>query len=283
MTPLRSRMIEDMQLHGYASRTQGLYVGVIAKFARHYGKSPELISEEELRQYFLHATQVEKISRSYATITLCALKFLFEKTLHRGWPSLQLMRPAKARKLPVVLSKEEVRRILACVYTPVYRVCLTTIYSCGLRLSEGAFLKIEDVDSSRMLLRVTGKGSKQRYVPLPQKTLELLRDFWLSHRSKPWLFPARPSEPGNPKPIRPEGLQEAFARALAKSGVSKRAHVHTLRHSYATHLLEAGVNLRVIQEILGHQSLRTTALYTHLSPEVLQQTSRTINEIIGQL
>jgi integrase/recombinase XerD len=281
MTALRSRMLEDMQLHGFAASTQQLYVSAIARLAQHYNKSPDLISEEDLRQYFLHLTLAQKVSRSCATIALCAMRFLFEKTLHRPWPSLDLMRPPKLKKLPVVLSKPEVSRILSCVYTLVYRVCLMTIYSCGLRLSEGAFLKVEDVDSSRMLLRVMGKGSKQRYVPLPDQTLRLLREFWLTHHSKPWLFPARHAPSSDPAPIRPEGLQAAFARALEKSGVKKAAHVHTLRHSYATHLLEAGVNLRVIQEVLGHQSLRTTAIYTHLSPEVLEQTSRTINQVIN--
>jgi site-specific recombinase XerD len=276
-------MIQDMQLHGYSPRTQRIYVFSVAKLAKHYHKSPELISEEELRQYFLNLTQVQKLSRSTATIDLCAMKFFFQNTLQRPWPSLQLMRPPKLRKLPVVLSREEVSRILGCVKVPVYRVCLATIYACGLRISEGANLQVQDVDSSRMLLRVLGKGPKERLVPLPQKTLGLLREFWRTHRSKPWLFPARRIVPNAPRPVTLDSVQQAFARAHQASGVAKAAHVHTLRHSYATHLLEAGVNLRVIQELLGHRSARTTTLYTHLTPVVLEQTAQTINQVVNAL
>jgi len=276
-------MIEDMQLHGYSPATQHVYVSSIAQLANHYDKSPELISEEELRQYFLHLTHVRQVSRPTATIALSAMKFLFENTLQRPWPSLDLMRPPKSKTLPVVLSQEEVSRILNCVHSPVYRICLITIYSCGLRRNEGARLRVEDVDSARMLLRVVGKGNKQRYVPLPEKTLKMLREFWLTHRTKPWLFPARGSDPKQPQPINPENMHEAFRCALAKSGVQKAARTHTLRHSYSTHLLEQGVSLRVIQEILGHQSLRTTAIYTHLTPVVLQGVSKTINQIVNQL
>ncbi len=276
-------MIEDMQLHGYSPTTQRVYVSSIVQLAKHYGKSPELISEEQLRQYFLHLTLGQKVSRATATTALCAIKFLFQNTLQRPWPSLNLMRPRPSRNLPVVLSREEVSRIINCVHTPVYRVCITTIYSCGLRRSEAVRLRIEDVDAPRMHLRVLGKGNKQRGVPLPEKTLCLLRELWLTHRSKPWLFPARGSNPNQPEPIDADNLQEVFRRALTQSGVSKAAHLHTLRHSYSTHLLEAGVNLRVIQEILGHQSLRTTAIYTHLTPLVLEGLTRTVNQIINEL
>jgi len=276
-------MIEDMQLHGYAPSTQHVYVSSIVQLAKHYGKSPELISEEELRQYFLHLSLGQKVSRTTATSALCAIKFLFQNTLQRSWPSLKLMRPRKSKNLPVVLGREEVSRIINCVHTPVYRVCISTIYSCGLRRGEAVGLRIEDVDASRMQLRVLGKGNKQRCVPLPEKTLRRLRELWLTHRSKPWLFPARGSNPHQPEPIDADNLQEVFRRALAQSGVRKAAHLHTLRHSYSTHLLEAGVNLRVIQEILGHQSLRTTAIYTHLTPLVLEGVTRTVNQIINEL
>jgi site-specific recombinase XerD len=276
-------MTEDMQLHGYSPSTQEVYLGSIARLAKHYHKSPELISEEELRRYFLDLTCTQKLSRPTATVALCAIKFLFQTTLQRTWPSLDLMRAPKRQKLPVVLSKEEVSCILGCVRQLVYRVCLSTIYSCGLRITEGINLRIEDIDSSRMVLRVMGKGSKERLVPLPEKTLCNLREFWRTHRSKPWLFPARWAEPTAPRTILPDTLREAFTLALRDSGISKAAHVHTLRHSYATHLLEAGVNLRVIQELLGHRSPRTTAIYTHLTPAVLQEASQAINKIVNGL
>jgi site-specific recombinase XerD len=147
-------------------------------------------------------------------------------------------------------------------------------------LSEGALLKVQDIDSSRMMVRVLGKGSKERDVPLPDRTLFMLREFWQTHRSKEWLFPARIRHDGYSQPVKIKNVQEAFRRAVLRSGVKKAAHVHSLRHSYGTHLLEAGVNLRVIQCILGHQSPRTTAIYTHLTPQVIESVSRTINQIV---
>jgi len=169
MSPLRTRMLEDMQLHGFSRSTQKAYVRSIAKLAKYYHKSPDLITEEELRQYFLDLTQKQKVSRSTATVDLCAIKFFFETTLQRPWPSLQLMRPPQVKKLPVVLSREEVFRVLSAVRFPVYQACLSTIYSCGLRLSEGCFLRVEDIDSSRMMVRVLGKGSKYGKVVVMQR------------------------------------------------------------------------------------------------------------------
>src|SRR5437867_5360962 len=214
---------------------------------------------------------------------------LFQNTLQRNWTCFKLLRPPREKKLPVVLSRQEVQRILPCVRTPMYRVCLTTIYSCGLRLSEGLFLRIADVDSQRMLLRIRGKGNKDRFVPLPQRTLEQLRALWLTHHSPSWLFPAitrhgvRDSVQHDAGPVTRSTLQRAFRRALLQSGVRKRAHVHSLRHSMATHLLEAGVNLRIIQTILGHATPTTTALYTHLTQQVRESVKTPINELMNGL
>ena len=289
MTVLRTRFLEDMQLHGYSPKTQSCYVGAVRGLARFYGKSPELVSEEELRRYFLHLTLEKKVARPTATIALCGIKFLFQNTLQRHWTCFKLLRPPRQKKLPVVLSREEVQKILPCVRTPIYRVCLTTIYSCGLRLSEGLFLQVADVDSSRMLLRIRGKGNKERFVPLPQRTLQQLRGLWLTHHSPTWLFPAitrhgvRHSVQHNVGPVTRSTLQSAFRRALKQSGVGKAAHVHSLRHSMATHLLEAGVNLRIIQSILGHTTPVTTALYTHLTQQVRESVKAPINELMNGL
>lgn len=283
MSPLRTRFVEDMQLHGFAPGTQHLYVGAVYRLAKHYLKSPDLLTEEELRRYFLHLTLEQKVARPTATIALCGIKFFFEHTLQRNWPSLDLMRPPKEKKLPVVLSRQEVQQILRCVRTPTYRVCLTTIYACGLRLSEGSGLRVPDVDSKRMLLHIHGKGNKDRYVPLPERSLQELRQLWRTHRS-PWLFPARPRAGlATDRPVRASALQAAFHRAVQQSGVGKAAHVHTLRHSYATHLLEAGVNLRIIQEILGHATPTTTALYTHLTQQTRHAVAIPINELVRTL
>jgi site-specific recombinase XerD len=274
MTPLRQRMLEDMQLRAFSPRTQEAYVRAVRQLAEHFRKSPDLVTDEELRQYFLQLTQDRHYARATVTIALCGIKFFIEHTLGKTFTSLSLMRPPQTHTLPVVLSREEVWRILHLVRLPVYRVCLITIYACGLRLLEGARLQVSQVDSARGLVHVTGKGQYDRYVPLPQTTLALLRDHWRTHRSPQWLFPAHARQGQVYRvvpaagPISRSSLQSAFHRAVLRSGVAKRAHVHTLRHSYATHLLEAGVDLRVIQPYLGHSSPKTTARYTHLTPEV---------------
>jgi len=290
MTPLRQRMIEDMQLAGYSSKTQQAYVSAVGRMFAHFDTTPARLTEEQLREYFLYLANERKVSRPTATIALCGVKFFFERTLHRDWPALELIRPRAEKKLPVVLSREEVRRILDEVQTPVYSACLKTIYSCGLRLMEGVQLQVPDIDSGRMLLHIHGgKGAKDRYVPLPDRTLALLREFWATHRSLPWVFPAtawgmRTIEPGAPIPsIGAHSLQKAFKHAVEQAGISKRAHIHSLRHSYATHLLEMGVNLRIIQENLGHNSARTTQLYTHLTKEARDAVVQPLNELMKDL
>lgn len=273
MTPLRKRMTEDLQLKGYSPKTQLAYLQAVQKLAGHYGKSPAEVSEEELRAYFLHLTRVERCAHGTLRIAQAGIKFCFAITLQRHWPVLGLLRPGKEKKLPVVLSRAEVRSVLGCVRVPVYRVCLNTIYACGLRISEGVAVEVADVDGERKVLRVRGKGNKDRQVPLAERTLESLRAFWKLHRSEPWLFPARlqPRSPRQDGPVDLNNLRCAFKTALEQSGVNKPATVHSLRHSYATHLLEAGVQLRLIQEILGHRNPSTTAIYTHLTTEVRAQ------------
>ena len=237
MTPLRKRMMEDMQLHGLSKGTQKTYANAIRRMAEHYGKSPDRITEEELRQYFLYLTHEKQVGRGTCTILLCAVKFLYEYTLQRDWPTLKLVRPAKEKKLPVILSQEEVRQILGHVYQLRYRVCLSTIYACGLRISEGRSLQVADIDSDRMLVHVRkGKGARDRYVPLPQHTLQQLRRCWASHRNPVWLFPAgfhrRSLMAASETYISGKSVWRAFREALQASGIQKRASVHTLRHSY---------------------------------------------------
>ena len=288
MTPLRQRMTEDMQLRGLAARTQEAYVGAVKQLAEHYHKSPDLVSEEELRQYFLYLKNEKQVSCSTYSIALHGLRFFYTYTLQRPDVTLDWVRPAQEKKLPVVLSTDEVRLILGCLRRPHYRVCLTTIYSCGLRLLEGVHLQVTDIDSDRrMLLIRQGKGNKDRYVPLPDNTLKLLRDHGSTHRHPVWLFPA-PTRAGIPmssatQPMDESGVQRAFKAALQESGVHKEASVHTLRHSYATHLLEAGVNLRLIQAYLGHSSPQTTALYTHLTRPADDLAARAINQVMAAL
>jgi integrase/recombinase XerD len=285
MTPLRQRMLDDMQLRGLASKTQEAYALAVRQLAAYYGKSPDQISEEELRDYFLYLKNEKKVSRSTCTQALCGIKFFYEQTLQRQWKTFDLIRPPKEHKLPVVLSTGEVHRILSHLEKPAYRACLSVIYGCGLRLQEGVGLQVGDVDSERMCLHIRhGKGGKDRYVPLPETVLPLLRAYWLTHRHPTFLFPAKATTGVLAKTsMCPTGVQRAFKAALAASGVNKQATVHTLRHSWATHLLEAGVNLRLIQLWLGHNSLQTTAIYTHLTRPAETLAAAAINQIMADL
>jgi len=282
MTPLRQKMIEDMQLRGLSQRTQETYIRVVRQLAEHYGQPPDQLNEAELRQYFLYLKNDKQLSRSSCTQVLSALKFLYEQTLRRKWPILDFVRPAPEHKLPVILSVAEVRRILGNVRHWHYRVCLSTIYACGLRLQEGLHVQVKDIDSGRMMLHVRGgKGNKDRYVPLPEQTLSQLRLYWGSHRQPLWLFPRRNLTVTGP--MDESGVQRAFRASLRQSGIAKPASVHTLRHSYATHLLDAGINLRQIQSYLGHNSLSTTALYTHLTQQGSANAVVVINQLMADL
>src|SRR4051794_28715141 len=270
MTRLRQRMIEDMQLRGLAPLTQRAYLRAVGDLARYYDKSPDQITAEELRQYFLYLHNQKHVSRSTATVILCGIKFFVEHTLRQPWPILELLRPRPTHTLPVVLSIDEVWQILAQIRRLPHRVCLSTIYTCGLRVHEGVHLSVDQIDSARMHLHIrAGKGNKDRYVPLPPRTLALLRAHWVTHRKPVWLFPAAGSAGCERStasvPMCARGLQHAFHAAVQELGLTKPASVHTLRHSWATHLLESGGNLCLIQLWLGHSSPSTTAIDTHLA------------------
>jgi integrase/recombinase XerD len=287
MTALRQRLIDDLHLRGYAERTVETYVAVVARLARHFHAAPDQLSEAQLRDYLLHLTRERKLARSTVTQVLSGRRFFYEQTLGRRWTILDIARPPRDRKLPVVLSRDEVWRVLAAVRTPAYRVCLTTIYSCGLRLREALDLRVDQVDGDRLLLHVRhGKGGVDRMVPVPHVLLTLLRAHWRRHRNPVWMFPAPRRRPPRPVsdpavgPIDATVLQRTFIRAVTDSGVVKRAHVHTLRHSYATHLLEAGVPLALIQEYLGHSSPSTTAIYTHVTRELRAAAVDPINDLM---
>ena len=219
---------------------------------------------------------------------MCGIKFFFEHTLNRDWTTLSFVRAPREQKLPVILSLEEVRRLLGCVQLPRYRVCLSTIYACGLRLQEGTHLHVRDIDSSRMLIHVRhGKGGKDRYVPWPHRTLALLRQYWVTHRHPVLIFPA-PGRGGiaqstttNPMPR--SSVQGAFREALKDSGIHTHASVHTRRHAWATHVLEAGLKLRLMHVYLGHNSPTTTSVYTHLTARAEHLGAEAINRLMGDL
>ena len=270
-------------------RTQQAYLACVRQLAEHFGKAPEAVTPEELRQYFLHLKIERHFARPSSTQALCALKLFWEQSLRRPWPAeVQLVRAAPEFKLPVVLSATEVRQLLAAVPALDHRVALTTIYSCGLRLGEALRLEVGDIDAERMLIHIRGgKGNRDRYVPLPERTLHLLRDCWKSHHHRHFLFPGQ-GQPGQPaasatEPMCRSTLQRAFRLAREASGIQKDCHVHTLRHSYATHLLEQGENLRQIQVNLGHRSPLATALYTHLTSLCKTQHQKRLDTFMNDL
>jgi integrase/recombinase XerD len=280
MTSLRRRMLEDLQLRGLAPTTQQCYLDAVRQLAHYYRRPPDQLSDAELRQYFLFLLNEKQVAESTFRIHLYGIRFLYERTWQRPGPVFDLVRPRTLQKLPVVLSPREVRSLLTLVVNPTARMCLQLIYACGLRLREGTQLQVSDIDAQRLLVRVhQGTGGKDRFVPLAPRVLELLRAYWQRRRPRPWLFPAR--DPRMPLPA--TTLQKTFTRVVRQSGLAKEASIHTLRHSYATHLLERGVSLRVIQELLGHQSPRTTARYTHLTPPTLDVVHATITALMADL
>jgi integrase/recombinase XerD len=275
MTELRRRMMADLQLAGYSDRTQESYLAAVRGLAKYYMRSPDQLSEEEVRAFFLHLINERKSAPSTLRIYLYGIKFLFTKTLQRQWSFLDLARPAKRQKLPVVLAQAEVRTILGAIRSPVLRMALRLIYVCGLRVSEGARLSLADIDWERRLVWVrAGKGGKDRSIPLSPRMLEVLQEYRQRHRCRSWLFPGQKRGP-----MSISALQRAFSDAVRQSGVEKRASVHTLRHSFATHLLEYGVDLRIIQELLGHQCLQTTTIYTHLTAGVIARLDLALEQL----
>ena len=280
MTELRRRMIQDMELRGLKQNTQKAYVDAVKDLARHYGRSPDLLSEEEIRRYFIHLTKVRRRAKSTLRVRLFGIKFLFRHTLRRPLPVFDLIRLPRDRKLPTVLSRQEVRLVLARIRRPAARMSALVMYSCGLRATAATRLRPPDIDSRRMMLCVrNGKGGKDRYVPLPQRTLELLRAYWREHRPQSWLFPDRSGS----KPIRREAVLTCIRAAAQDAKLTKPVGCHTLRHSYATHLLEDGVDLRTIQTLLGHRSIRSTVGYLHLTQRAMRNVHRSVNDLMGDL
>jgi len=273
-------MIQDMELRGLKENTQKAYVDAVKDLARHYGRSPDLLSEEELRRYFIHLSKARGCAKSTLRVRLFGIKFLFRHTLRRPLPVFDLIRLPRERKLPTVLSRQEVRQLLAKIRRPAARMSALVMYSCGLRVTAATRLRAADIDSRRMMLCVrNGKGSKDQYVPLPQRTLELLRAYWREHRPSPWLFPDRSGS----KPIRRDTVLKCIRAAAQDAKLTKPIGCHTLRHSYATHLLEDGVDLHTIQMLLGHRSIRSTIGYLHLTQRAMKNVHRSVNDLMSDL
>lgn len=278
MTPLRKRMIEEMELRNFAPKTIGLYVENVARFARHLGRSPELLGEEEVHQYLVHLVEEKKVAWGSYNLVLAALRYVYRWVLKRGEVVRDIRSPRRVRHLPVVLSRDEVQRFFAAVASYKYRMILMTAYSAGLRVSEVIHLRVSDMDSQRMVIRVCqGKRKKDRYTILSPVLWEMLRHYCWAARPVSYLFPGRSLD----TPVSGSQVQRACREARAKAGIDKEITPHTLRHSFATHLLEAGTDLRVIQALLGHSSPQTTALYTRVSAKLIGGT-RSPLDVLGQ-
>jgi integrase/recombinase XerD len=261
ISPLRQRLIDDMTARRYGEKAQKAYVRHVRTFTAFLGRSPDTATKEDLRGFQLHLAQ-QPISAGSINAAIAALRFFFNVTLERPEIVRPLRTVNKPRRAPVVLSQEEVARLLEAAPSLKYKAALSVAYGAGLRVSEVANLKVSDIDSGRMMLRVEqGKGQRDRYGMLSPQLLELLRDWWRAARPPVWRFPGQ-----NPiNPITPRQLNRAVTAAKDLAGISKRVSPHTLRHSFATHLLEQGVDIRVIQVLLGHAKLETTALYTRVA------------------
>lgn len=263
MTRLRQRFIDDLRIRNYAVSTIDSYTYHVACFAKFHGRSPESLGPEEIRAYQVHLVTVKKASWSAFNQAVCALRFLYRVTLPRPWHVEMIPFGKKPKTLPVVLSGADVSQFLACVATPLHRMILTTLYAAGLRLQEGLHLQAADIDGTRMTLRVRrGKGAKERQVPLSPRLLRELREYWRAERRPAptaWLFPGH-----GDGPYSETNVQKACHVAARRAGLQVRVTPHTLRHSYATGLLEAGVDLLTIQKLLGHRSFSTTLIYLHV-------------------
>lgn len=276
MTPLRQRMLEDLRVRNYAAKTQQTYIHHVARFARHFGRSPDQLTSEDIRTYLVHLVETEHVSWSLFNQAACALRFFYLVTLGRGDIVPHIPFPRTPKKLPTVLSAEEVARLLRAVRNAKHRAVLITIYAAGLRVSEALALKVSDIDTQRMIITVRqGKGRKDRTVMLSPSLLAILRDYARHFRPHEWLFPGYRHD----RPLSATVVQRACARARLAAGLSKPATVHTLHHSFATHLLEAGTDLRLIQTLLGHGSIKTTAIYTHVSTQRLHGTRSPLDRL----
>jgi len=276
MTPLRQRFIDDLRLRNYAPRTIDSYVGQIAAFARHFGRSPDQLGADDVRVYQLHLL-ARRLSWSSFNQAVCALRLLYRTTLARPEPLPMIPFGKRPRTLPSVLSPDEVARLLDAAKPPRDRVLLQVAYGCGLRLNELLHLRVGDIDSARMVVHVRqGKGAKDRLVPLSVRLLQHLRSYWLACRPSTWLFPGQQAE----GTMTASNIQRRFGRLVRQVGLTKHCSMHTLRHCYATHLLEAGVDVLTLKALLGHSSLQTTARYLHLSTQRLHQTPSLLDLLV---
>lgn len=283
MTPLRHRMIQDMRLAGLSQGTQRLYALAVERLAKHCNRSPDQLHQEDIRQFFLHLRQDCHLAPSTLRLYTYGIKFFFTRTLRRHWAVFDLLHFRPDRKLPVVLSRTQVGQLLGAIVRPDLRQVAVLLYTCGLRVAEALRLGPADIDGQRMLLAVRGgKGRKDRYVPLAEPILQGLRQYWRLHHppSCPqWLFPNR----AGTAPLRDETVRAAIQKAAVACAIRQKVGCHTLRHCYATHLLEGGLDLRSIQALLGHSSIRSTVGYLHLTAPTVHRVRQSVDALAADL
>ena len=280
MSELRRKMQTDLRIRNYAERTEAIYITRVAEMALHFKRSPADLSGEEVREYLRHLKEERRVSRSAFVQVIAALRFLYGFTLDRPEMVPHIPYPRQKRRQPVVLSPGEVVRLLKAMPNLKHRTVAMVLYGAGLRISEALKLELSDIDSERMVLTVRhGKGDQDRQVALAEVLLEALRTYWRAYRPRRWLFPGKTTD----QPLGPSTIQRALKAARVRAGIAKPAGPHVLRHSYATHLMEAGTDLRVIQTLLGHRSLRTTQVYTHVATERLRGTRSPLDALSGAL
>jgi site-specific recombinase XerD len=275
ISPLRRRMIEDMTIRNLSPATQRSYLHAVSKFSRHFDRSPDRLGLDEVHAFQVHLVATG-ISWPSLNQIVCALRFFYGVTLGQATIPERIAYAREPQKLPVVLSADEVVRFLEAIPSLKSRTALTTVYAAGLRVSEAVMLKIADIDSSRMVIRVEhGKGGKDRYVMLSPQLLRILRGYWRLARPKRWLFPGRDEE----RPLEQTALHAACRSARTAAGLAKEVTPHTLRHSFATHLLESGADIRIIQVLLGHANLQSTARYARVATKTISQTPSPLDRL----
>ena len=279
MTRLRKIMLEELERRNYAETTKDCYIRAVEEFARYLNCPPNQLRPEHIREYQAHLFSKKKLAPNTVTQRLAALRFFFVQTLKRPWSAAETPYPKKVFHLPTVLSQEEVARLIDSAAIPFHRILLMTLYATGARRAELARLQISDIDSQRMVVHIRGgKGRKDRDVMLSPKLLLVLRDYWLWRKPKVWLFPGGRWHTGN-HPIESKTIWNACHEAAQRAGLERKVHPHTLRHCFATHLLEAGADLRTIQMLLGHRDLEETTIYLHLSQRHLNATASPLDSL----
>ncbi len=278
MTKLRQRMLEDLRVRNYSPETVKVYIDRVAKFARHFGKSPDQLGPKHVRSYQLHLVDETKCSWAVLNQTVCALRFFYVVTLGKDWPIRHIPYAKGEKRLPEVLSQGEARRLLESVDNMKHLAMLLFAYSGGLRVSEIARLEVDDIDSDRMIIHVRlGKGRRDRIVPLSPVLLTIVREHWLIERPRKFLFPGRDRE----RPTSRMTIAKIVRKAARAAGIKKKVTTHTLRHSFATHHLEAGTDLRTLQLLMGHRYLSTTSRYLHISTERLRNAKTPLELLDG--